>query len=157
MPQTLPFSDVVVDVAVPRKLTAEPFSRGNPGRRVDRLPLDRLTPDALSALPLVNTLLLATVTALVVVTSDDVDEKTDEQRSDAPASGIHALLRDSDRQLLKRGRGGFGVLPEDEIYEFQRATTFAKIDERQRNLREERKKVFPSSRELSLLRIDARD
>jgi len=52
------------------------------------------------------------VTTLVVVTKDDVDEKTEGHRSDAlPTSGIHALLRGSDRQLLKRGRGGFGVLP----------------------------------------------
>lgn len=69
-----------------------------------------------SELPLVSTLLLVAVTTLVV-TKDGVDEKTEEHRSDVPppVSGIHALLRGSDRQLLKRGRGGFGVLPGDQV------------------------------------------
>lgn len=61
-------------------------------------------------LPLVSTLLLTAVQTLVV-TKDGVDEKTEEHRSDVPVSGIHALPRGSDRQLLKRGRDGFGVLP----------------------------------------------
>jgi len=53
----------------------------------------------------------------LVVTKDGVDEKTEEHRSDVPppVSGIHAVLRGSDRQLLKRGRGGFGVLPGDQV------------------------------------------
>lgn len=67
-------------------------------------------------LPLVSTLLLVAVTTLVV-TKDGVDEKTEAHRSDVPppVSGIHALLRGSDRQLLKRGRGGFGVLPGNQV------------------------------------------
>lgn len=70
-----------------------------------------------------------------------MDEKTEEHRSDVPppVSGIHALLRGSDRQLLKRGRGGFGVLPGDQVQmpPFVKAQTEAKRTEasnRQRNV-----------------------
>lgn len=64
-----------------------------------------------SELPLVIVALLDVVTA-VLVAIDAVEEKTDGQRSaETVVSGIHVLLRGSERQLLKRGRGGFGVLP----------------------------------------------
>jgi len=85
----------------------EPFSRERNGDRLF------LISETLSVLPLVSTLLLVAVTTLV--TKDGVDEKTEEHRSDVPVSEIHALLRGSDRQLLKRGRGGFGVLPGDQV------------------------------------------
>lgn len=48
----------------------------------------------------------------LLVTKDGVEENTGGQRSEGTlVSGIHVLLRGSERQLLKRGRGGFGVLP----------------------------------------------
>lgn len=89
----------------------EPFSRGAPARKGGKL---FLTSATLSVLPLDNSTPLLVAVATVVVTKDGVDENTEGHRSPVTVlvSGIHALLlRGSDRQLLKRGRGGFGVLP----------------------------------------------
>lgn len=67
-----------------------------------------------SALPLLIDVTLEVVVTLLV-TKDGDDENTEGQRSvDTLVSGIQALLRGSERQLLKRGLGGFGVLPASE-------------------------------------------
>lgn len=65
-----------------------------------------------STLPLLILDVLLVVVTTLLVTRDGVEEKTDGQRSaDTLVSEIHVLLRGSERQLLNRGRGGFGVLP----------------------------------------------
>lgn len=64
-----------------------------------------------SVLPLLIAAVFDVVTTLLV-TREGVEEKTEGQRSEGTlVSGIQALLRGSERQLLKRGLGGFGVLP----------------------------------------------
>lgn len=90
-----------------------PFSRGVLVLRGDRL-LVRWSL-LVSTFPLLIVALLVVVTTLLV-TKDGVEENTGGQRSEGTlVSGIHVLLRGSERQLLKRGRGGFGVLPVNRV------------------------------------------
>lgn len=104
---TLPFNDEVVETE--DRYVEPPFSRGVLVLRGDRL-LVRWSL-LVSAFPLLIVVLLVVVTTLLV-TKDGVEENTGGQRSEGTlVSGIHVLLRGSERQLLKRGRGGFGVLP----------------------------------------------
>lgn len=104
---TLPFIDEVVETE--DRYVEPPFSRGVLVLRGDRL-LVRWSL-LVSAFPLLIVELLVVVTTLLV-TKDGVEENTGGQRSEETlVSGIHVLLRGSERQLLKRGRGGFGVLP----------------------------------------------
>lgn len=88
-----------------------PFSSGVLVLRGDTLAVTRWSLLFSTAFPLLIDVLLVVVTTLLV-TRDGVDEKTDAQRSaETLVSEIHVLLRGSERQLLNRGRGGFGVLP----------------------------------------------
>lgn len=89
-----------------------PFSRGVLVLRGDTLAVTRWSLLFSTTLPLLIDVLLVVVTTLLV-TRDGVEEKTDAQRSAGTfvSDEIHVLLRGSERQLLNRGRGGFGVLP----------------------------------------------
>lgn len=65
-------------------------------------------------MPLLKLALLVAVEALLV-TKVGAEENTEGQRSEETLlSGTQVLLRGSERQLLNRGRGGFGVLPESQ-------------------------------------------